>query len=459
MIADRLLNVVRPKTPDFVPGPRYYTPLKFLNEMNRDPLGFLTRMQKEYGDVVRMPFALAPIYLVTQPDLLGRILLNTEKNNRKSLGYRRLKPLLGEGLLTSGGDLWRTQRRLANPEFHQKAIHGFFDVVQEECLKLVEELDQRIKTNPLVNISDEMSRLTFTIIVRILFSINMHDRAQDVKQALRVLQDYAHFLFYSVWTLPMTVPTPGNLKAKKAIQDLDQIVYQIISEHRAHPDRYQDLLSQYLKSVDEESGTGMTDKLLRDEVTTLMLAGHETTAITLSYAFELLAKNPRCVENLNLEYAALPQSTLSMSDLPNLEYTQNVFSEAMRLYPAAWAIGREATEDIEFQDYRFASGSTFICVQYLTHRHPKYWPRPEVFRPERFSAEESKGRHPFAYFPFGAGQRSCIGSSLARFEAQIILATLMRHFKMEAVKDAPYTIKPLITLVADPGITLRLSRR
>jgi cytochrome P450 len=427
--------------------------------MSRDPLGFLTLMQKQYGDVVRMPFAVAPIYLVTQPDLVGRILLNTEKTNRKSFGYWRLRLLLGDGLVTSSGDLWRTQRKLATPAFHQKAIHGFFQVMQEECLRLVEDLDRRIQTNPLVNISEEMSRLTFTIIVRMLFSINMHNRASEVQEDMRVLQDYAHVLFYSIWNLPLAVPTPSNVKAKKALQKLDQIVYQLIEEHRANPDRYQDLLSHYLKSVDEESGAGMTDKLLRDEVITLMLAGHETTAATLSFAFELLAKNSRCTDQLDREYAALPNADLSLSDLPKLEYTQQVFSEAMRLYPAAWAIGREATEDIEYQNYRFKKGSTFICAQYLTHRHPQYWTSPEEFRPERFSAEESKGRHPFAYYPFGAGQRSCIGSNLARFEAQIILATLLRHFKMEPVPEAPYKIKPLITLVVDPGITLRLSRR
>jgi cytochrome P450 len=427
--------------------------------MSRDPLGFLTRMQKEYGDVVRMPFALAPIYLVTQPDLIGRVLVNTEKNNRKSFGYRRLKLLLGEGLVTSSGELWRTQRRLANPAFHQRAIHGFFQVIQEESLKLVEDLDRRIQTNPLVNMSDEMARLTFTIIVRILFSINMHDRAREVQDSLRILQDYAHVLFYNLLTVPLSIPTAGNQKVRRAMQNLDRIVYQLIEEHRAHPDRYQDLLSHYLQSVDEETGQGMSDKLLRDEVTTLMLAGHETTAATLSFAFELLAKNPRCLDILEREYAALRDTHLSLSDLGRLEYTQQVFHEAMRLYPAAWAIGRESTEDLEFQNYRFSKGSTFICAQYLTHRHPAHWKEPEAFRPERFAPEEAKGRHPFAYFPFGAGQRSCIGSNLAKFEGQIILATLLRHFKMEVVPEARYAIKPLITLVVDPGITLRLSRR
>lgn len=459
MIAASLLNLIRPKTPDFVPGPQRYAPLKFLKEMSRDPLVFLTLMQKEYGDVVRMPFAPAPIYLLTQPDLIGRILLNTEKTNRKSFGYRRLKLLLGDGLVTSSGELWRTQRKLATPAFHQKAIHGFFEVMQEECLKLVEDLDRRIRINPLINISEEMSRLTFTIIVRILFSINMQSRSREVQDAMRELQDFAHVLFYSVWRLPLSVPTPSNVKANRALKKLDQIVYQLIHEHRAHPDQYDDLLSHYLQSVDDESGAGMTDKLLRDEVITLMLAGHETTAATLSFAFELLAKNPRCLETLDREFATLPESTMKLSDLSRLDYTQQVFSEAMRLYPAAWAIGRESTEDIEFQDFRFKKGSTFICAQYLMHRHPKYWTEPESFRPERFAAEESKGRHPFAYFPFGAGQRSCIGSNLARLEAQVILSTLLRHFKMEPVPEAPYTIKPLITLVVDPGITLRLSRR
>ncbi|MDQ3233162.1 MAG: cytochrome P450 [Pseudobdellovibrionaceae bacterium] len=459
MVAERWLNLVRPQAPDFVPGPTRTSPLEFMREMSRDPLDFLTRMHKDHGDIVRLPFALARIYLITDPDLIGRILLNTEKTNRKSLGYRRLKLLLGDGLLTSYGDLWRTQRRLATPAFHQKAMHGFFDIIQEESLKLVEELNERIKTNPLVNMSDEMSRLTFTIIVRILFSINMQDKASVVKNALTELQHYSNLLFYSVFTPPLAIPTPSNRRATKAMKDLDQIVYQLIEEHRAHPDRYQDLLSHYLQSRDEETETGMNDKLLRDEVITLMLAGHETTAISLSFALDLLAKNPRPAELLAREHAALPSDTLTLADVPKLEYTQQVFSEAMRLYPAAWTVGREATEDITYQNYKFGRGSTFLCMQYLMHRHPKYWSNPTEFRPERFSAEESKGRHPFAYFPFGVGQRSCIGSNLARFEAQIILATLFRHFKMQPVAEARYQIKPLITLVMEPGLTLRLSRR
>jgi len=278
--------------------------------------------------------------LLTQPDLIGRVLLNTEKTNRKSFGYRRLKLLLGDGLVTSSGELWRTQRKLATPAFHQKAIHGFFEVMQDECLKLVEDLDRRIKINPLINISEEMSRLTFTIIVRILFSINMQSRSSEVQDAMRVLQDFAHVLFYSVWRLPLSVPTPSNVKANRALKKLDQIVYQLIHEHREHPDRYDDLLSHYLKSVDDESGTGMTDKLLRDEVITLMLAGHETTAATLSFAFELLAQNPRCLDHLDREFATLEGPQISLSELGKLDYTQQVFSEAMRLYPAAWAIRR-----------------------------------------------------------------------------------------------------------------------
>jgi cytochrome P450 len=458
MLVEDWWNIIRPKAPDYVPGPAHYSPLQFMREMSRNPLDFLGRMQRQYGDVVHLPFSLARFYLVTDPDLIGRILLNTEKTNRKSIGYRRLKLLLGDGLLTSSGELWRTQRRLATPAFHQKAIHGFFDVIQEECLKLVEDLDARIKTNPLINISDEMSRLTFTIIVRILFSINMHDKAQVVKNALTELQHYSNILFYSFFTPPLAIPTPSNQRAKKAMKDLDQIVYQLIEEHRAHPGRYSDLLSHYLEVRDEETGRGMDDKLLRDEVITLMLAGHETTAISLSFAFELLARHPRPAGILANELKELPGSKLSLEHLQKLDYTQQVFSEAMRLYPAAWTVGREATEDISYQDYRFGRGSTFLCMQYLTHRHPKHWVSPEEFRPERFSVEESKGRHPFAYFPFGAGQRSCIGSNLARFEAHMILATLFRHFKMEPVEESRYTIKPLITLVVDPGITLRLSR-
>jgi len=453
------LNLLRKKVPDHVPGPNQQFSLQFTREMTHNPIAYLSQMRKEYGDVVRLPFPLMRIYLVSDPDLIGRLLLNTGKNIGKSIGYHRIKLLLGEGLLTSSGDLWRSQRRLATPAFHQKAVHGFFDMIQEESLKLVEDLAQRIKQNPVINISEEMAKLTFTIIVRILFTMNLRNKSQVVQSSLTELQHYTNHLFYSVFTTPLSLPTPGNRRVKSAIKELDDIVYQLIDEHQAHPDRYHDLLSLYLASRDEETGEAMSRQLLRDEVITLMLAGHETTAVSLSFAFELLARHPRPAEILEQEHARLPNPSLSLEDLGRLEYTNQVFSESMRLYPAAWTVGREATEDLEYGSYRFSKGSTFLCTQYLTHRNPGYWTDPEGFRPERFSPEESKGRHPFAYFPFGGGARACIGSNLARMEAQIILATLFRHFKMTPVKGHSYKVHPRITLVVDPGITLHLSRR
>jgi cytochrome P450 len=289
--------------------------------------------------------------------------------------------------------------------------------------------------------------------------MDLSEKAHMVKTNLKIVQDYANYLFYAIAPIPMEFPLPKNIRARRALNKMNQLVFELIEEHKQHPDQYQDLLSAYLAAKDEDTGASMSEQLVRDEVMTLMLAGHDTTALSMSIAFEQIAKHPEIQAKLDEEFATLPGDSLTMADLKNLTYTNQVFSETMRLYPAAWAVGRELTQDLKYKDYEFTKGSTFIISQYLTHRHPKYWDRPDEFNPDRFSPEASKERHPFVYFPFGGGQRTCIGSNLAKLESQIIMPILLRRFRMESIQGYQYKIHPRISLVLDPGVRLKVTPR
>lgn len=441
-----------------VPGPLTLSPLTFGREMSRDTLGYMQSLMQTYGDLVHMPFPLRPIFQVSDPDLVGKVLMGTGKTNIKSLGYRRIQLLLGDGLLTSEGALWRQQRRLANPAFHQKMLDTFSRVIVSETQKMADEWEERIKTDPIVDVSRDIARLAFTIIVKCLFSVDMSQKAEAVKEALSHLQNYANYLFYSLLPLPVAVPTQQNLQAKRAMKTINSIVFEIIDEHQRNPEAFNDLLTAYMEARDEESGAVMDRQLLRDEVVTLMLAGHETTAFSLSIALSLLTEHPEAMQKMEAELGDFTPD-LSKQSKGKPSYCSLVFQETIRLYPAAWAVGRELTEECEHKGFVLPAGSTVLLVQYLTHRNPRYWNQPAAFQPERFLPEQSAQRHPFAYFPFGGGSRTCIGSNLAKLEAQLILPLLLQRFKMSAVRSHQYKIHPRISMTFDPGVKLRLEKR
>lgn len=444
------------KTLDTIPGPSG-SRLSWGRAMAKDALGYMETLQKQYGDIIKVPWVF-PTYQVSDPELIGKVLLGTEKTNQKSIAYRRLNLLLGQGLVTSGGELWKKQRRLSNPAFHTKVIEGLVPMMQAEAQSMVDQWEADLERNRDIDFSASMSKLTFQIIVRALFSTDLSQESNRINEALHEIQEYANYLFYAPVPLPLFIPTAKNRRAKQALRQMNEVVYRVIDEHRRHPDDYHDLLSIYLGARDEDTGQGMSDQLLRDEVITLMLAGHDTTATSLSMCFDLLSRHPKEQERVATEVrAALPPGKWQAEDVKKLSYTSGVFSEAMRLYPATWAIARELSEDLPIKNFVLPKGSTLLLAQYLTHRHPHYWDRPESFRPERFASETSEKHHPFAYFPFGGGQRTCIGSQLARLEAQIILATVLRRFEVSPLPGHVVRAVPRITLTFEPGVKLRLS--
>ncbi|MES2745076.1 MAG: cytochrome P450 [Bdellovibrionota bacterium] len=419
-----------------------------LFKKNYTAWNFLEANRQKYGDIARMPLPFAPpMYQVTDPDLIGKILMGTEKTNRKSIFFERMKRVGGNGLILSGGETWRVNRKLANPAFHPRMIDHMRTVIDEEVTEMIADWEKKIAVDPLINISAEMSKLLLNVIVRILFTTDFKDKSDVITDAMTAFQEYSTYIYYVPFDIPFWVPTPMHRKIKRVIRIFDEITFEVIDKHRKNPELYQDLLSVYLASVDEETGAGMSNRQLRDEVLTLILAGHETTAASLAMGFHALSQEPEATDKIIHE------------DKDSHAYVNLVQQEILRLYPAIWSISRELTEPLAFKGVNYPVGSTFLLVQQLMHRHPDHWPRPTEFWPERFLAEHSQGRHPFAYFPFGGGVRNCIGMGLAKLEMNITLSRFLRAFKMEPDPSHTHRLTPQFTTTPLPFVALRVSKR
>lgn len=304
-----------------------------------------------------------------------------------------------------------------------------------------------------MDVAQEMMHLTLQIVAEALFSTDISASVGDVEQVLPTLLEYVTYRSLHPLALPERYPTPRNRRFLRARNKLDRLVYRLIEERRTSDDHPSDLLSMLLDAQDEETGERMTDEQLRDEVMTILLAGHETTAVALAWTWYLLAQHPQVEQKLHAELdAVLAGRTPTLEDLPRLSYTRMVIEEVMRLYPPAWAIVRQAAVDDDLHGFRIPAKSPVIVMPYVTHRHPDFWERPNAFEPERFAPGRDVEHHKFAYFPFGGGPRQCIGNNFALMEAQLILATLAQHYTLDLVPDHPVEPEPTVTLRPRYGI-------
>ncbi|HEX9011971.1 MAG TPA: cytochrome P450, partial [Anaerolineaceae bacterium] len=352
-------------------------------------------------------------------------------------------------------EFWRRQRRLAQPAFHQQRIAAYGEVMRRRTEQMLagwqdgQELDAHA----------EMMSLTMAIAAETLFSADVTGGARVVSQAMDVLlKDFVN-RNRGFW-IPAWVKTPSRVRAERAIRDLDGVVYTIIDERRAHPEaEHGDLLAMLLAARDED-GKGMSDRQLRDEVMTIFLAGHETTANALSWAWMLLAQNPPAAERLGAELAdVLGGRAPEAADLPALPYTAAVISEAMRLYPPAWVIGRQAQEPVTVGGVEMRPGAGVIMSQYVMHRSPRYYADPLAFRPERWLDGLARRNPDFAYFPFGGGPRLCIGRPFALLEAALVLAAVAQRYRLELAPGQEIRPQPSITLRPRPGVRVVLRRQ
>lgn len=438
------------------PGPA--SPLSGLKLLRPDrALPFLRKTFMRYGDVVRYKLATIPIFLIAHPEGIKQVLQENHANYLKSQDYVLLKRLLGNGLVTSEGDLWLRQRRLIQPAFHRERVSGFSSIMTESTLEMLERWDSFAANGQQFDVFEEMARLTLKIVGRSLLGIDLTDQADAIGHALTVANErFAHFDLAMLLTF---LPTRRNLGFRRAIRTLHQLVDQIVTQRRRENQERGDLLSMLIAARDEESGEGMADRQLRDEVLTLILAGHETTANALSWTWYLLSQNPTVREKLENELReVLGGRPPALGDLRALNYTGMVLDESMRLYPPVWGIGRSPINDDEVCGYRIPKKSMVLLSQYITHRHPQFWEEPDKFDPERFSLERSKGRPRYAFFPFAGGPRQCIGNIFALNEANLVLATVAQRFRIRLVPTHPVELQPLVTLRPRYGIRATLEK-
>lgn len=434
------------------PGPRGLKALANVLAFGRDWSGFLGRCHREYGDVVFFRFLNMPFCLVAHPDGIEYVLVKNAQNFVKSRDYRALKAVLGNGLLTSEGNLWQGQRKLIQPAFRHENIVNYARIMTEAAAtKLASWRDGDTR-----DIHEDLMGVTLEIVAKSLFGSDVSETARGVAQAvntvLTLFIDQANLAFL----LPEKMPIPKSARLRKAIKHLNHVIHEIIRRRRAHPHPMNDLL-QNLLAIQDESGAGMTDDQLRDEVMTLFLAGHETTANSLTWTLYLLSQNPAVEEALGAElHSVLQGRAPTAADLARLPYTEMVVKESMRLYPPAWGIGRRAIHDFELDGYRIPAGTNLFLLQVLTHRDARFFPEPQRFDPERWRDDPTRiEKLPrFAYFPFGGGPRVCVGAGFAMMEATLLLATFAQRFRFKLVPGQD--LEPLYSVTLRPKQGLKM---
>ena len=422
-----------------------------------DRLGFLHEMAS-YGDVSHMETRGLHFYLINHPELIQDVLVTHHRSFVKSRALQMARRLLGDGLLTSEGDLHLRQRRLVQPAFHRQRMASYGRVMVDYAAQTIERW-QTLGNGATVDMSQEMMRLTLGIVGKALFDADVEGEAAEIGQALTEALHAVNRLLLPGGELAEKLPLPANQRAEQALQRLDATIYRLISQRRASGEDRGDLLSILLETRDDE-GSVMSDQQARDEAMTLFLAGHETTANALTWTWYLLSQNPAEERQLHAELDRVLAGRLpSMDDVPNLPYTRMVLSESMRLYPPAYVVGRQAIEACEIRDYVIQPGSTLFVSQHVMHRDPRYWFDFERFDPNRWTPEAVARRPRFSYFPFSAGPRNCIGEGFAWTEGILALATLAQRWQARLVLGHPVELDPLITLRPKHGMRMMLYRR
>jgi cytochrome P450 len=436
------------------PGPPGHWLLGHLPEFRRDKLAFYTRLAREFGNVASFRLGWHALALVSHPDAIEQLLVTDHRNFVKPYIYQLLRPTLGNGLLLSEGAFWLRQRRLLQPAFHKQRIDTYAPIVVEYARRLLDRIDAGKPRD----LHDDMMQLTANIVTKALLDVDVSDHTDGVAEALDCMMHDFSARFESVWQLPVWVPTPTNLRLKRARGVLNAVIHKIIQQRRAAGGDRGDLLSMLIQARDENNGV-MTDRQLRDEVMTLFLAGHETTANALSWTWYLLAQHPEVEDKLRAELqSVLADRTPTAQDLPRLPYTERVVLESMRLYPPVYGFSRQAVEPCTIGGFAIPAGTTLIMAQWVLHRDPRWFPDPERFNPDRWTPEFTKQLPKYVYIPFGAGPRVCIGNTFAMMEAILVLAVLAPHIRFRLVAEHPVIPWPSITLRPKHGIQATAER-
>ena len=409
-----------------------------------DPIAMMMRGMHSGEPVVQYRFGPYRYLLVNEPDDVGRVLLDPDRAYSKSPSYHALRLIMGEGLVTAEGELWRHQRKLITPAFHHRSLTGYVDQMAKVTERFVDELEP-LADGRVVDIHRHMMDVTFRIVGQTLFSTDLSSDSADMGAALHELLFFASRYAESLVKLPLWLPTRRHLRYRRALSVVDGVINRMIEARRRDPQPPTDLLGALLEA-------DMPTQQLRDELVTLAVAGHETTAVNLTWTWLLLARHPRVALAVRKEVMReVGDGPLDTDALNRLTYTDKVVHEALRLFPPAWAIERQVQTPTQVAGFDVSPGDIALVCQYTLHHDPRFWPDAEAFDPERFRPAVADTRPRFSYLPFGGGPRICIGKAFALQEAKLILAAMIRRFVLEEASGDRGGAMPAI----DPGITLR----
>jgi len=438
------------QNPKAAPGP---TDIWLQQNCNENPLNFLLAITREYGDVVQYTSAYGPVHLVNHPHYVGHVF-----QDKNYIRTRLLSLALGDGLITSEGAYWRSQRHLAQPAFHHQCIAAFDELVTDATMAMLRRWDAFAGTDQPIQVPAEMTRLTLGIIGKALFDADLSGDADILAEAITTIVEDLGRVGRTLFGSEYNVSPMRNRQFETAMEIVDRIVYGIINERRQEKKQTGDLLSLLLSARDEETGQGLNDRQVRDEVVTMLVAGHETTANMLAWTWYLLSGHPTIEHRLHTELATVLEGRLpTFQGLSSLPYNRMVLQESLRLYPPVWFIApRQALADDEIGGYLIPANSRVVVSPYAMHRHTAYWQNPEQFDPERFLPERSISRPRYAFFPFGGGHHLCLGNNLAMMEGELVLATIAQHYQLRLCPGHPVEPDPLVTLRHRYGLPMTL---
>ena len=443
----------RPAGP--VPGPPRRAALSLLMRMARDRLTVMRDVSARYGDAVRLPLGPKTLYFFNHPEHAKHVLADNAENYRKGIGLVHARRVLGDGLLTSEGELWREQRRVIQPAFQARRIARQAEAIAREAAALSDRLRALVGAGP-VDMRQEMTRLSLGVLGRTLLDADLAPFG-SLAESFEAVQDQAMFEMMSLNTVPLWAPLPRQLRFHRARRELERAVDGLVAEHGGREG--EDVLSRLIASTRREADPAVARRRMRDELVTLLLAGHDTTASTLGWALYLIDAHPQTWARMHAEAAAvLTGERVVYEDLHRLPYTTAVVQEAMRLYPPVWLLPREAVAADRVGGHPVPAGADVLICPYTLHRHPEFWAEPDRFDPERFAARRAGERHRYAYLPFGAGPRVCVGSSLGMMEATIVLATLARELRLSLAPGHRVVPEPMLTLRARGGLPMLVHR-
>lgn len=440
------------------PGPPRRTTIGLLHKLAADRLGLMTTAAATYGDAVRIEIGPKTLYFFNHPDYAKHVLADNSACYLKGIGYIQARRALGDGLLTSDGELWRKQRSTIQPVFQRKRIAAQAGMVANEAAALVGSLRAHVGRGK-VDVLAELTAFTLGVLGRTLLDADI-GAFDSIGHSFEAVQDQAMFEMESMSMVPTWVPLPKQLRFRRARRDLQRIVETLVDERLAHyRENDDDVLTRLIKSTQQEVDPAVATQRLRDELITLLLAGHETTASTLGWTFYLLDKHPEVRERLRDEAVAVLDDRLpTHADLRKLTYTSMVLNEVMRLYPPVWILTRQAKQDDEVGGYHVPAGADVLICPYTLHRHPDFWRQPDRFDPDRFHLDRAETRPRYAHIPFGAGPRFCVGNHLGLMEATFVVAMVARELKLSTAPGYRAFAEPMLSLRIKGGLPVTVHR-